>query len=115
MLCDYLVTGGVLPINPASSVRGPKYSVERGRTSVFPAEEVRQLLDSIETDTVIGLRDRALIGVMVYSFASLTAAVSMRSKTASKPARAGCSTPPCSAGQPVRKSGSREAYSVTSM
>jgi integrase/recombinase XerD len=78
MLFDYLVTGGILPMNPASSVRGPKYSIKRGRTPVLSAEEARQLLDSIETDTVIGLRDRALIGVMVYSFSRVTAAVSMR-------------------------------------
>jgi site-specific recombinase XerD len=78
MLFDYLVTGGILPMNPASSVRGPKYSIKRGKTSVLSAEEARQLLDSIETNTLIGLRDRALIGVMVYSFSRVSAAVSMR-------------------------------------
>lgn len=78
MLFDYLVTGGVVPTNPASSVRGPKYSIKRGKTSVLSAEEARQLLDSIETDTIIGLRDRALIAVMVFSFARVSAAVSMR-------------------------------------
>ena len=78
MLLDYLVTGGVLPMNPASSVRGPKYSIRRGKTPVLSAEEARQLLDSIETDTIIGLRDRALIGAMVYSFARISAAVAMK-------------------------------------
>lgn len=77
-LFDYLVTGGILPSNPASSVRGPKYVVKRGKTPVLSAEEARQLLDSIESDTLIGLRDRALIGVMVYSFARVSAAVTMR-------------------------------------
>jgi integrase/recombinase XerD len=78
MLLDYLVTGGVVPMNPASSVRGPKYSIKRGKTPVLTAEEARQLLDSIETDTIIGLRDRALIAVMIYSFSRVSAAVSMR-------------------------------------
>lgn len=78
MLFDYLVTGGVIQMNPASSVRGPRYSIKRGKTPVLSAEEARQLLDSIETDTIIGLRDRALIGVMVYSFSRVTTAVSMR-------------------------------------
>lgn len=78
MVFDYLVTGGTIRMNPASSVRGPKYSIKRGKTSVLAAEEARQLLDSIETDTIIGLRDRALIGVMVYSFSRVSAAVSMR-------------------------------------
>jgi len=78
MLFDYLVTGGVLPMNPASSVRGPRYSIKRGKTPVLTAEETRTLLDSIETDTLIGLRDRALIGVMVFSFARISATVSMK-------------------------------------
>jgi integrase/recombinase XerD len=77
-LFDYLTTGGILESNPASSVRGPKYVVRRGKTPVLSAEEARKLLDSIETTTLIGLRDRALIGVMVYSFARVGAAVTMR-------------------------------------
>ena len=59
-------------------MRGPKYVVKRGKTPVLSAEEARKLLDSIETDHLIGLRDRALIGVMVYSFARVGAAVAMR-------------------------------------
>jgi site-specific recombinase XerD len=78
MLFDWLVTGQVVPFNPASSVRGPKFSVKRGKTPVLIAEEARQLLDSIDTATLIGLRDRALIGVMVYSFARVSAALGMR-------------------------------------
>ena len=78
MLFDWLVTGGVIQFNPASSVRGPKFSVKRGKTPVLAADEARQLLDSIDTATLIGLRDRALIGVMVYSFARVSAALGMR-------------------------------------
>ncbi len=77
-LFDYLVTGGVLKVNPASSVRGPKYVIRRGKTPVLSAEEARQLLDSIEADTLIGLRDRALIGVMIYTFARVSAVVGLR-------------------------------------
>src|SRR4029077_17377802 len=73
-LFDYLVTGGILPSNPAGSVRGPKYVVTRGKTPVLSADEMRQLLDSIDTSELIGLRDRALIGLMGYSFARVTAA-----------------------------------------
>jgi integrase/recombinase XerD len=72
-LFDYLTTGGILDVNPASAVRGPKYVVRRGKTPVLSAEEARKLLDSIESDTLIGLRDRALIGTMVYSFARVGA------------------------------------------
>ncbi len=77
-LFDYLTTGGILELNPAASVRGPKYVVKRGKTPVLSAEEARPLLDSIESNTLIGLRDRALIGAMVYSFARVGATVTIR-------------------------------------
>ena len=78
MLFDWLVVGQVLPFNPASSVRGPKHVVKKGKTPVLSAEEARGLLDGIDLSTLAGLRDRALIGVLVFSFARITAAVSMR-------------------------------------
>ena len=77
MLFDYLVTGQVVPVNPAASVRGPKYVVKRGKTPVLTPDQTRVLLDSIDTTTVAGLRDRALIAVMVYSFARVSAVAGM--------------------------------------
>lgn len=76
-LFDWLVTGQVMPTNPAHSVRGPKHSRRRGKTPVLSPEEARQLLDSIPTDTPIGKRDRALIGLMTYTFARIGAATGM--------------------------------------
>ena len=78
MLFDWLVVGQVIPANPASSVRGPRYSVKKGKTPVMSAEEVRSLLNAIDTTTAIGLRDRALIGLMVYTFARVGAVLQMR-------------------------------------
>jgi len=92
MLFDWLVTGHVLDVNPAHAVRGPKYVVKKGKTPVLTADEARELLDSIaiarntardgsaETDepALIGLRDRALIGVMVYTFARVNAVLEMK-------------------------------------
>jgi site-specific recombinase XerD len=78
MLFDWLVVGQVVASNPASSVRGPRYSIKKGKTPVLSAADARKLLDSIETNHVVGLRDRALIGLMVYSFARVSAAVKMR-------------------------------------
>jgi site-specific recombinase XerD len=72
MLFDWLVIGQVLPLNPAHAVRGPRYSVRKGETPVLSAEEMRELLDSIETDTVIGLRDRAFLGLLSYTFARVS-------------------------------------------
>ena len=77
-LFDWLVTGQVVPHNPAASVRGPSHSARQGKTPVLDASEARQLLDSIDVTTPIGLRDRALIALMVFSFARIGAAVAMR-------------------------------------
>src|SRR6058998_2777778 len=78
MLFDWLVIGHIVDVNPASSVRGPKHVVRRGKTPVLKADQARTLLDSIKTDTIVGLRDRALIGVMVYSFARVSATIHMK-------------------------------------
>lgn len=78
MLFDWLVVGQILPMNPAASVRGPKHVVKKGKTLVLSAEQARQLLDSIDCSTLVGKRDRALIGVMVYSFARVSAVVNMK-------------------------------------
>ena len=80
MLFDWLIVGQSLAFNPAASVRGPRHSVKRGKTPVLATEEMRSLLESIETDTILGLRDRALIGLMGYTFARVGAAVNMRVK-----------------------------------
>lgn len=77
MCFDWLVTGQIIPANPAAAVRGPKYVIKRGKTPVLTAEEARQLLDSIDCSDVIGLRDRALIGLMIYTFARVSAVVNM--------------------------------------
>jgi site-specific recombinase XerD len=78
MLFDYLVTGQIVPVNPAAAVRGPKHVVKRGKTPVLRAEQARQLLGSIDTSNIVGLRDRAMLGVMCYTFARVGAVIGMR-------------------------------------
>ena len=92
MLFDWLVTGYVLDRNPAHAVHGPKYVVKKGKTPVLTAEEARELLDSIkiirktrrqdgakaQEPVLVGLRDRALIGTMVYTFARVSAVLQMK-------------------------------------
>src|ERR1700681_1928698 len=53
MLFDYLVVSQIVPTNPAAPVKGP-------------------------TDSLQGLRDRALIGVMLFSFARVSAVLGMK-------------------------------------
>jgi site-specific recombinase XerD len=78
MLFNWLVVGQVIAVNPASAVRGPKHSTKKGKTPVLTAEEARILLDSIEPTSPVALRDRALIGLMVYTFARVGAAIQMQ-------------------------------------
>ena len=78
MLFDWLVVGQVVPFNPASSVRGPKHVVKTGKTPVLSPKETRALLDGIDVSTIVGLRDRAFLGVLVYSFARVSAVVALR-------------------------------------
>ena len=67
MLGDWLVVSQVLAVNPAAAVRGPKHVVTKGATPAVSPAEARRLLDAIDTGTLAGLRDRALVSVMLYS------------------------------------------------
>ena len=78
MLFDWLVTGQIVPMNPAAAVRGPKHVVKTGKTPVLEPGEWRKLIDSIPTEIVRDLRDRALIATLTYSFARITAALGMK-------------------------------------
>jgi integrase len=91
MLFDWLVTGHVVDTNPAHSVRGPRYTVKKGKTPVLTVEEAHALLESIpitkkaandpeaaEQPDLLGLRDRALIAMMVFSFARIGAVIQMK-------------------------------------
>lgn len=79
-LFDYLVIGQIVPANPAASVRGPKHVVSEGKTPILEAEEVRVLFGQFDPEALIDLRDRAIIGTMVYSFARVGALVKLRVK-----------------------------------
>jgi len=92
ILFDRLVVGQVLAINPAHAVRGPKHVIKRGKAPVLTEDQARHLLASIkvvrkatlsdgteaEVPWLGGLRDRALIGVMVYTFSRISAVVAMQ-------------------------------------
>jgi integrase len=56
---------------------GPRHVVTSGQTQLLDPSEARALLDSIDVETHAGLRDGALIGLMLYSFARIGAALGM--------------------------------------
>ena len=72
MLFDYLAISQIVPPNPAAPVKGPTHIVKRGKTPIFSVEDARAFLNSIPTDSLQGLRDHALIGVMLFSFARVS-------------------------------------------
>ncbi len=78
MLFDWLVVGQVVPHNPALAVRGPKHSVAKGKTQMPTREEAKALLAGISANGLVGLRDRALIGTLLFTFARVGAATAMR-------------------------------------
>jgi site-specific recombinase XerD len=80
MLFDWMVIGQEMPTNPASAVRGPRYSIKKGKTPVLSAPEMKRYLENIDTGDLIGLRDRALVGLMGYSFARVSAVAGMKVK-----------------------------------
>jgi site-specific recombinase XerD len=78
MLFDWLVVGQVVPHNPAAAVRGPKHSIAKGKTHMPSRDEAKALLAAIDTSSLAGLRDRALISTLLYTFARIGAATTMR-------------------------------------
>ena len=71
MLFDWLIVGQVVSQNPAAAVRGPKHVVKKGKTPVLDGDKAKQLLASIDISTVVGLRDRALIGLLISLLSGL--------------------------------------------
>jgi site-specific recombinase XerD len=78
MLFDHLVITQVVPVNPGYGVRGPRYAASEGKTPVIDCGDMARLLEEIDTTSIIGLRDRALMGVLFYSFARVNAVVNVR-------------------------------------
>src|ERR1022692_1791990 len=64
---DGMVTRHAIVLNPALSVRGERYSVIEGKTPEIPIPDARKLLASMDTSHVVGLRDRAILAMLVYT------------------------------------------------
>jgi len=77
-LFRFLVEGGLLRYNPAHDVRGPKLRRRGGKTPHLEGPDMRKLLEAIETDTLVGLRDKAIISVMAYAFPRVSTALRLR-------------------------------------
>ncbi|MGO9207561.1 MAG: tyrosine-type recombinase/integrase [Candidatus Limnocylindrales bacterium] len=70
---DLLVVRHVVVLNPAASVRAERYAVIEGKTPEITAKQARDLLRSVDPSTLVGLRDRAIIAVLIYTAARVGA------------------------------------------
>lgn len=75
---DQLVTRHAVMLNPAASVRSERYQVVEGKTPEITVEQARRLLRSIDTGHIVGLRDRAVVGILVYTAARVGAIAKLR-------------------------------------
>lgn len=74
MLFSHMVTTGAMPYNPAREVKTQPVRRAEGKTPALDPQQMRQLFESFDPQKPIDLRDRALIGVMAYTFARVSAA-----------------------------------------
>jgi site-specific recombinase XerD len=91
MLFSWLTEKGVLAMNPAREVKTERFSRTEGKTPAFVDGEVQKLLNAVETSTHSGLRDRALLGVLAYTFARIGAVVNLKVEDIILPGNGFCS------------------------
>ena len=77
---NVLVLRHVVILNPALSVTTEKFSVVEGKTPSITTDQARMLLTSITSDDIVAARDRAIIGVLIYTAARVGAVSKLRLK-----------------------------------
>jgi integrase/recombinase XerD len=75
---DGMVTRHAIALNPALSVRGERYTALEGKTPEISIDQARQLLSSLDTTHVVGLRDRAILAILVYTSSRAGAVAKLR-------------------------------------
>jgi integrase/recombinase XerD len=75
---DGLVTRHAILLNPALSVRGDRYQVIDGKTPEITVKGARELLQSIKTEKLVALRDRAIIAILIYTASRAGAVAKLR-------------------------------------
>lgn len=75
---DGMVTRHAILLNPALSVRGERYEVVEGKTPEITVKGARALLASIDASHLVGLRDRAIAAILIYTAARAGAVAALR-------------------------------------
>ena len=78
---DRLVNRHACVINPAATVKAERHAVVEGKTPQIGAGQVRTLLKSIDVSNLVGLRDRAILAVLVYTAARVGAVAKLTLKS----------------------------------
>jgi integrase/recombinase XerD len=78
---DRMVNRHAVVLNPAATVKTDRYSVVEGKTPEISADQARILLKSIDTSSLVGLRDRAVLAVLVYTTARVGAVARLTMKS----------------------------------
>src|SRR5512135_2427414 len=78
---DRLVNRHACLINPAATVKAERYAVVEGKTPEISVEQARTLLKSIDASNPVGLRDRAILAVLVYTAARVGAVAKLTLKS----------------------------------
>lgn len=66
---DLAVMRHAVLLNPATSVRGPRLRQTEGKTPAVSSADARRVLNAVDISTVVGLRDRAVIGILIFTAA----------------------------------------------
>jgi len=77
-LFDHLVTRHAIVINPAASVKGPRHAVRKGKTPALSPQQAESVLWAISGDDIVTARDRAAIGVLVWTARRASAVANLK-------------------------------------
>lgn len=78
---DNLVNRHAVVINPAATVRAERYAVVEGKTPEIQPGQAETLLKSIAITDPVGLRDRAILAVLIYTAARVGAVAKLTIKS----------------------------------
>jgi site-specific recombinase XerD len=75
---DVMVTRHAVLLNPAASVRGARLQVVEGKTPEIGIKQARRLLKSVDASNIVGLRDRAILGILIYTAVRVSAVAALK-------------------------------------
>ncbi len=65
-LFDYLCECNAVPFNPTDGVKRPNQGTNEGKSSALGDAEAKALLEAPAPDTLKGLRDRAILSILLF-------------------------------------------------